>query len=153
LYGSDAIGGVINIFTKKGEGPTRVSASTGYGSYGTSISDASIYGSTGGDKNTSYSVSATTENRDFNLSTLQCGHKLFIDFIVAAVLIPNDFYYHQNSPRPTIILLQAHKAAHDSMSHDYRFVLLIKRGLLDCFLRKAHLYFERPFTGASQLNE
>ena len=62
LYGSDAIGGVINIFTKKGEGPTRVSASTGYGSYGTSISDASVYGSTGGDKNTSYSVSATTEN-------------------------------------------------------------------------------------------
>jgi vitamin B12 transporter len=62
LYGSDAIGGVINIFTKKGVGPTKVSASTGYGSYGTSISDASIYGSTGGDKNTSYSVSATTEN-------------------------------------------------------------------------------------------
>lgn len=62
LYGSDAIGGVINIFTKKGEGPTKVSASTGYGSYGTSISDASVYGSTGGDKNTSYSVSATTEN-------------------------------------------------------------------------------------------
>jgi vitamin B12 transporter len=62
LYGSDAIGGVINIFTKKGVGPTKVSASTGYGTYGTSISDASIYGSTGGDKNTSYSVSATTEN-------------------------------------------------------------------------------------------
>lgn len=62
LYGSDAIGGVINIFTKKGAGPTKVSVSTGYGTYGTSISDASLYGSTGGDKNTSYSVSATTEN-------------------------------------------------------------------------------------------
>lgn len=62
LYGSDAIGGVINIFTKKGSGPTKLSASTGYGTYGTSISNASIYGSTGGDKNTSYSVSATTEN-------------------------------------------------------------------------------------------
>jgi vitamin B12 transporter len=37
LYGSDAIGGVINIFTKKGAGPTKASASVGYGTYGTSI--------------------------------------------------------------------------------------------------------------------
>lgn len=62
LYGSDAIGGVINIFTKKGVGPTKVAASTGYGTNGTSISQASVYGSTGGEKNTSYSVTATAEN-------------------------------------------------------------------------------------------
>lgn len=62
LYGSDAIGGVINIFTKKGVGPTKASASVGYGTYGTSIENASLYGSTGGDKNTSYSISATTEH-------------------------------------------------------------------------------------------
>lgn len=62
LYGSDAIGGVINIFTKKGVGPTKVTASTGYGTYGTSVSQASLYGSTEGDRSISYSVSATAEN-------------------------------------------------------------------------------------------
>ena len=62
LYGSDAIGGVINIFTKKGVGPTQVTASTGYGTYGTSVSQASLFGSTQGDNSISYSVSATAEN-------------------------------------------------------------------------------------------
>ncbi|MCW1965135.1 TonB-dependent receptor [Polynucleobacter sp.] len=62
LYGSDAIGGVINIFTKKGVGPTQVTASTGFGTYGTSISQASLFGSTQGDQSISYSVSATAEH-------------------------------------------------------------------------------------------
>ncbi|MFM2260110.1 MAG: hypothetical protein RL457_433, partial [Pseudomonadota bacterium] len=62
LYGSDAIGGVVQIFTKTGEGPIQVGASTGYGTYGTSISDASIYGSTLGDQKIRYSLSATAEN-------------------------------------------------------------------------------------------
>ena len=62
LYGSDAIGGVVQIFTKTGEGPIQVGASTGYGTYGTSISDASIYGSTSGDQKIRYSLSATAEN-------------------------------------------------------------------------------------------
>jgi len=62
LYGSDAIGGVVQIFTKTGDGPLQVGASTGYGTYGTSISDASIYGSTSGDQKIRYSLSATAEN-------------------------------------------------------------------------------------------
>ena len=62
LYGSDAIGGVVQIFTKTGDGPVQVGASTGYGTYGTSISDASIYGSTSGDQKIRYSLSATAEN-------------------------------------------------------------------------------------------
>ena len=62
LYGSDAIGGVVQIFTKTGDGPLQVGASSGYGTYGTSISDASIYGSTSGDQKTRYSLSATVEN-------------------------------------------------------------------------------------------
>ncbi len=61
LYGSDAIGGVVQIFTKTGDGPLQVGASTGYGSYGTSISDVSFYGSTSGDKKIKYSLSATQE--------------------------------------------------------------------------------------------
>jgi vitamin B12 transporter len=61
LYGSDAIGGVVQIFTKTGDGPLQVGASTGYGSYGTSISDVSFYGSTSGDQKIKYSLSATQE--------------------------------------------------------------------------------------------
>jgi vitamin B12 transporter len=61
LYGSDAIGGVVQIFTKTGDGPLQVGASTGYGSFGTSISDLSLYGSTSGDQKIKYSLSATQE--------------------------------------------------------------------------------------------
>ena len=61
LYGSDAIGGVIQIFTKKGSGAFQAGASTGYGSYGTSITDASLYGSFGESKKTSYSISSSQE--------------------------------------------------------------------------------------------
>ena len=61
LYGSDAIGGVIQIFIKKGGGAAQVAASTGYGSYGTSITNASLYGSLGEKNNTSYSLSASQE--------------------------------------------------------------------------------------------
>lgn len=61
LYGSDAIGGVIQIFTKKGTGPFQANASTGYGSYGTSITDASLYGSFGDTKTTSYALSGSQE--------------------------------------------------------------------------------------------
>lgn len=56
LYGADAIGGVVQIFTKDGSGPAKVSASTGYGTYGTSVSNASIYGSTEGDQKIQYSL-------------------------------------------------------------------------------------------------
>jgi vitamin B12 transporter len=37
LYGADAVGGVIQIFTKRGSGAPSVSASAGYGTYGTFI--------------------------------------------------------------------------------------------------------------------
>jgi len=67
LYGSDAIGGVIQIFTKKGDGPAKVGASFGYGSYGTSISEASINGSTQGDQKVRYSLAASqTLSMGFN---------------------------------------------------------------------------------------
>ncbi|MBR1217475.1 TonB-dependent receptor [Bradyrhizobium sp. U87765 SZCCT0131] len=47
LYGSDAIGGVVNIITKSGQGPAQVSARTEAGSYGTINSSAAITGSQG----------------------------------------------------------------------------------------------------------
>jgi vitamin B12 transporter len=46
LYGSDAIGGVINIVTKRGEGPMRVGVSAMGGSLGTHREQARIQGGT-----------------------------------------------------------------------------------------------------------
>lgn len=46
LYGSDAVGGVINIVTKSGKGPAAFSGSAEVGSFGTFNQDASISGST-----------------------------------------------------------------------------------------------------------
>ena len=67
LYGSDAIGGAVQIFTKKSDGPAKVGASFGYGSYGTSISEASINGSTQGDQKIRYSLAASqTLSMGFN---------------------------------------------------------------------------------------
>lgn len=64
LYGADAIGGVIQIFTRGGEGPMRVNASTGYGSYNTSDSTVGV---SGGTEMVSYSVQAGyTNTNGFN---------------------------------------------------------------------------------------
>lgn len=56
LYGSDAMGGVINIVTKRGAGPARYSLSIGGGSYGTFETRASV---SGGNGPWNYAVSAT----------------------------------------------------------------------------------------------
>jgi len=47
LYGSDAIGGVINIITKSGEGPPHVTADLEGGSFDTFNQNASVSGATG----------------------------------------------------------------------------------------------------------
>ncbi len=47
LYGSDAMGGVINIITRKGRGRPRLDLSTSAGSYGTWASDLGFSGSAG----------------------------------------------------------------------------------------------------------
>lgn len=56
LYGSDALSGVINIITKKGEGKPSVDFSARSGSYGTFIGNAAFSGSTG---EISYSLGAS----------------------------------------------------------------------------------------------
>lgn len=67
LYGADAIGGVIQIFTKQGDGPTKIGASFGYGSYGTSIGEASINGSSEGEQKIRYSLAGSqTLSMGFN---------------------------------------------------------------------------------------
>lgn len=62
LYGADAIGGVVQIFTKKSAGMPAFSASAGGGSYGTSQYDASVHGSTGGEHSVSYALSRARED-------------------------------------------------------------------------------------------
>lgn len=47
LYGSDAIGGVIQIFTRRGAGPARVNAYIGIGSNNTREAQASVSGGNG----------------------------------------------------------------------------------------------------------
>ncbi|MHB1427477.1 MAG: TonB-dependent receptor domain-containing protein [Rhodocyclaceae bacterium] len=61
LYGSDAIGGVVQIFTKKGKGPLTPEAFAGYGSYGTSELMAGI---SGGTEMISYSLAASRFEMD-----------------------------------------------------------------------------------------
>lgn len=67
LYGADAIGGVIQIFTRRGEGPLRFNAEIGTGSSGTQRAGA---GFSGGDAQWSYALSLGHERSDgFNAIT------------------------------------------------------------------------------------
>jgi len=61
LYGSDAIGGVIQIFTKQGAGPLRPEAFFGAGSYGTWEAQAGL---SGGADMWSYSLRASQLKTD-----------------------------------------------------------------------------------------
>lgn len=61
LYGSDAIGGVIQIFTKRGTEGLRVNAEAGIGSYGTYSVGAGLSGGGGGWR---YSVNGTSLKTD-----------------------------------------------------------------------------------------
>ena len=63
LYGADAVGGVIQIFTKKGNGPAALTASVGAGSYGLRKMQAGVSGSSGASGNDfSYALNVGHEN-------------------------------------------------------------------------------------------
>ncbi|WP_295990094.1 TonB-dependent siderophore receptor [Rugamonas sp.] len=64
LYGADAIGGVIQIFTKRGKGAPEFTAFAGFGTNNTREADASVSGSTGGDHSISYALSIGDEKSD-----------------------------------------------------------------------------------------
>ncbi len=73
LYGADAIGGVVNIITKKGQGPIHGSVWVEGGSYGTMREQANVQGSFGGfNYNLSgsrYDTRGHFDNDDSNLSS------------------------------------------------------------------------------------
>jgi len=69
LYGADAIGGVVQIFTRRGEGGPAFSASAGGGTYGTSQYDAGVHGSTGGAHSITYALGGAREESDGFSST------------------------------------------------------------------------------------
>lgn len=61
LYGADAVGGVVQIFTKQGDGPPAPTLSAGVGSYATRNLDAGVSGSSGGWR---YALHAAHERAD-----------------------------------------------------------------------------------------
>jgi vitamin B12 transporter len=75
LYGQDAIGGVIQIFTKKGVGSSKVYANLGYGSYQTTKADAGAYGRS---NDLSYALSVATTNSN-GISALNSKNPIISD--------------------------------------------------------------------------
>jgi len=61
LYGSEAIGGVIQIFTRRGEGKPTIRAEAGLGSQGTSTANTGLSGSSG---NFRYNLGVSTYRTD-----------------------------------------------------------------------------------------
>jgi vitamin B12 transporter len=61
LYGQDAIGGVIQIFTKKGSGKPSFYGSIGYGSYNTKVAEAGVKGQSG---DTRFALTVSSMNTD-----------------------------------------------------------------------------------------
>ncbi|MDB5850941.1 MAG: TonB-dependent receptor [Rhodoferax sp.] len=82
VYGSDAIGGVIQLFTKKGEGKPAPTVGIGFGSRGTRTADAGVSGSAGA---VDYTLGISDERSDgFNARPI-------------ATVNPDDDGYHRTS--------------------------------------------------------
>ncbi|MDP1346257.1 TonB-dependent receptor, partial [Klebsiella pneumoniae] len=68
-YGADGVGGVIQIFTKRGKGPLQVSGAIAFGEYGSNEGNVAISGSQGA---FDYSASIAHEKSD-GVSALRPG--------------------------------------------------------------------------------
>ena len=64
MYGADAVGGVVQIFTKRGESAPSLTVGAGLGSYGTRSLEAGLSGATGGEHALRYSVNVARERAD-----------------------------------------------------------------------------------------
>lgn len=72
-YGADAIGGVVQIFTKQGGGKPHATASIEYGSYGHKATSAGIGGAAG---NLRYNFAVRT-SEDGGINATQTGHSQY----------------------------------------------------------------------------
>lgn len=71
LYGADAIGGVIQIFTKRGKGDPTMSAFAGYGRYKTKRAEAGLSGSS---ESTRYAINISSQDTDgFSAKKVKSG--------------------------------------------------------------------------------
>lgn len=70
LYGSGAIGGVIQIFTRQGSGPPAPSLSIGVGNRGSARAQAGVSGSAGPGGSTRYAIALAAERTDGYDATL-----------------------------------------------------------------------------------
>ena len=82
LYGADAIGGVIQVFTRSADDGVRIAANAGYGTYDTATGSASISGNVGalrlslhGGARRSNGFSATTEDASFVFNPDRDGYR------------------------------------------------------------------------------
>lgn len=75
LYGQDAIGGVIQIFTKKGEGKPKFYGSLGYGAYDTKIAEGGVSGQI---SDTKFALNLSASNTD-GFSAIDTNNKNFND--------------------------------------------------------------------------
>lgn len=71
LYGADAVGGVVRITTRRGEGPTSFSGRVAAGEYGSKEGEVSVGGSDGG---FDYTASFSRESSD-GVSALRAGDR------------------------------------------------------------------------------
>lgn len=71
LYGADAVGGVVRITTRRGEGPTSFSGRVAAGEYGSKEGEVSVGGSGGG---FDYTASFSRESSD-GVSALRAGDR------------------------------------------------------------------------------
>ncbi|MFP5393631.1 MAG: TonB-dependent receptor, partial [Gammaproteobacteria bacterium] len=72
MYGADAIGGVVQIFTRRGAGPASVFAQAGGGSRGYRTAEAAVAGGTDGEHAVHYAF-ALARDKDQGFSSLRPG--------------------------------------------------------------------------------
>jgi vitamin B12 transporter len=115
LYGQDAIGGVIQIFTKRSSGSPRFNAAVGYGSFNTKTAEAGVGGKVGG---TSFSLQTSSYDTD-GFSALRTSNPNFKDDDAYRNVAISGLVSHQIVPGHDIALNFFHSEGHNQF--DNRF--------------------------------
>lgn len=149
LYGQDAMGGVIQIFTKKGQGTPKFNANLGYGTYDTKRADAGVSGSLG-DTRFALNVSSLdtdsfsaidTKNKDYNdkdayrnlafsgnvSHQIEVGHELGLQFL------HSDGHVHFDNP------FNGSNFDSKADSKQYSFALFSNNQFTDFWLSKVRI--------------